>query len=704
RVDLSNNLLLMLQDSSTTEYVPIDTVPIDNIGLFSYEGELSIDGPLALPMSGKTIVNMRIDYLPAQVYDLTLGSSPFITYDSFPIINYIYPYTNSSNWKKTFQITTIPKKVKLEMVDFATQNMVVSQEFVENREYLFNTNPSEALEQGEEYTAIQLDVLAREDYEFTYKLTDYADSPINNSIIWMHLGFMPKSESKFLNDRAIIEELEANPYYESLGTELISSIGPGEGPNKMFGKPLTYQTKDTTGYYGPYIWDYRVTDEFGEVTFDISFDNEYLSDFVKIFNSLSSIQSVDDLVMYLRVFSANFDRDAFKIENPEQYIGSKDGVIYGDSSSLDGYDFTEIKLQDATYIEGPLRMHKNNIAVGSSDYISYDLPNPDVDGPNPNYEDVQFTLYVTEADPIPLTVSETLESLTKIHSASELEPLPINILEDGYPYSVLFDVLDVSGNSKFPTELAIDPVYDGGTVTLAGDIMKSIVQDLPPGVNTINIQVIESDYYKFSPVLSIPLEIRPPNFTRFGQKNTEIDLIDPFVSAWGSSFSGETLMNFESNYPHLIGTLWVSPDFDGPVGQEERSIQDYIEINLEATIINSDGTINDPFPLREGIMLRPANHEGIMTFSIGLGPEDAFLMGQECVLSLSFDASYNEYDLKEQGRSAEIILLDLKFTENPSSNTPNELWSIYNGQFNDASGISVDEDISSVSTDTGVLV
>ncbi|KKK96304.1 hypothetical protein LCGC14_2664100, partial [marine sediment metagenome] len=323
RVDLSNNLLLMLQDSSTTEYVPIDTVPIDNIGLFSYEGELSIDGPLALPMSGKTIVNMRIDYLPAQVYDLTLGSSPFITYDSYPIINYIYPYTNSSNWKKTFQITTIPKKVKLEMVDFATQNMVVSQEFIESREYLFNTNPSEALEQGEEYTAIQIDVLAREDYEFTYKLTDYTDSPINNSIVWMQLGFMPKSESKFLNDRAIIEELEANPYYESLGTELISSIGPGEGPNKMFGKPLTYQTKDTTGYYGPYVWDYRVTDEFGEVSFDISFDNDYLSDFVKIFNSMSSIQSVDDLVMYLRVFSANFDRNTFKFENPEQYIGSK---------------------------------------------------------------------------------------------------------------------------------------------------------------------------------------------------------------------------------------------------------------------------------------------------------------------------------------------------------------------------------------------
>ncbi|KKK92337.1 hypothetical protein LCGC14_2703940, partial [marine sediment metagenome] len=115
-------------------------------------------------------------------------------------------------------------------------------------------------------------------------------------------------------------------------------------------------------------------------------------------------------------------------------------------------------------------------------------------------------------------------------------------------------------------------------------------------------------------------------------------------------------------------------------------------------------TINNPFPLREGIMLRPANHEGIMTFSIGLGPEDAFLMGQDVVLSLSFDASYNEYDLTEQGRAAEIILLDLQLTENPSSNTPNELWSIYEYGFaNGPSGISVARDSNSVDIDTGLL-
>ncbi|KKK68524.1 hypothetical protein LCGC14_2943190, partial [marine sediment metagenome] len=296
RVDLSNNLLLLLQDSDTENYVPIDTVPIDNLGLFKYDQLFSINGPLSLPMSGKTLVNMRLDYLPYNVYNIDLHSFlPPITYDSYPVINNIYPYaesTVSNKWEKTFQITTVPNKVKLDMVNYETQDMVIAKEFIESREYLFNTDPLYTLEEGEEFTSVQIDVLAREDYQFTYKLTDYDNNPINNSIIWMQTGFVPKSETKFLNDRAIIEELEAYPYFESLGTDLYTSNGPGLGPNKMFGRPLTYQTEDTTAYYGPYVWDYRVTDEYGEVTFELSFDDDYFYDSIEAFGSIESIQSV----------------------------------------------------------------------------------------------------------------------------------------------------------------------------------------------------------------------------------------------------------------------------------------------------------------------------------------------------------------------------------------------------------------------------
>ncbi|GAH10873.1 unnamed protein product, partial [marine sediment metagenome] len=123
----------------------------------------------------------------------------------------------------------------------------------EEREYLFNFNPFEALEKGEEYTAVQIDAQVKEDYDFTFKLMDFNDKPINNSIVWIHVGFMPKSKSKFLNEKATINEFGAAPYYETLGTDELTHIGPGEGPDKMFGRPLTYQCYDTNAY-GPYIW------------------------------------------------------------------------------------------------------------------------------------------------------------------------------------------------------------------------------------------------------------------------------------------------------------------------------------------------------------------------------------------------------------------------------------------------------------------
>ncbi|KKK98368.1 hypothetical protein LCGC14_2643450, partial [marine sediment metagenome] len=452
----------------------------------------------------------------------------------------------------------IPKQVKLDMINYETQNMVVAKEYIENREYLFNTDPLYTLEEGEEYTAIQVDVLAREDYQFTYKLTDHDGNPIKDSIIWMQLGFVAKSEAKFLNDRAIIEELEAYPYYESLGTDLYTANGPGLGPNKMFGRPLTYQTKDISNYYGPYVWDYRVTDEYGEVSFDLSFDEDYFYDSVQAFGSMESIQSVEDVVLYMRIISTQFDWDEFAIQNPEQYKFSENGMIYDGSTKLVGYDDTALNLQDQTYIEGILRFYKGDIAVATSDYLSYDLPDPDID---PTYEDLQISLYVTEADPIPTAVSTTLDSLTKVYTASELEALPINILDEGITYSVLLDVLDVSGNNRFHTELPITPTIDGGIISLGGDEVENIISSLPPGVNTINLQVKESNYYKKSPIITMPLEIRSPNYFKFGEKNTKIDLINPFVSAWGSSFDGEDFMKFESNYPHLIGTLWIDPDF-----------------------------------------------------------------------------------------------------------------------------------------------
>ena len=219
------------------------------------------------------------------------------------------------------------------------------------------------MERGEEYTSLQIDALAREDYIFTYKLTDDNDNPISDSIVWLHIGYMPKSKTQFLNERAIIDEYGVSPYFESLGTEELTSIGPGEGPNKMFGRPLTYQLNGTNAY-GAYMWIYGVTDEYGQVDFEISFDHEYLKDFAEIFGSIEGISSIDDTVLYIRAFSTDFTWEDYIIHNPEQYVCSQDGLIFNGSTIIEDYDFTNLILQDSTYAEGIIRLHKKDIALG----------------------------------------------------------------------------------------------------------------------------------------------------------------------------------------------------------------------------------------------------------------------------------------------------------------------------------------------------
>ena len=123
----------------------------------------------------------------------------------------------------------------------------------------------------------------------------------------------------------------------------------------------------------------------------------------------------------------------------------------------------------------------------------------------------------------------------------------------------------------------------------------------------------------------------------------------------------------------------MNPHNFDPLG-EELSIQDYIEINLDCTIYNDDGTTST-FPLQNDIMLRPGNRDGVMTFSTGLGPESAFLMGLQCDLNLSFNIDFNKDQIFEEERDIEIYLLDLRLEANPSSNVPNTFWSIYDNEF-----------------------
>ncbi|KKM96647.1 hypothetical protein LCGC14_1176010, partial [marine sediment metagenome] len=677
KVDLSTNILLMLQDSFGNN-VPIDTIPIDSLGFFEYEQALRVDSPLSIPLGGsKRIVNMLLSYLPLNVYDKSADNFVDILYNDNDV-GKIYPYIESNSWAKPITIITKPEKMKLIMVENPTENIVINQQHFEEREYQFNYNPMEMLGVGEEYTKVMIDALVQQDYSFTFKLTNTEDKPVNNSVIWLQIGLTPKAKTRYVNERMILDNLDISPYFESLGTEEITSRGPGEYPEKLFGRPLTYETKYVnTEYnaYGPYYWMFSVTDEFGLANFDISFNHDYLEDFTNIFGSMEGFYSIEDVSLYLRAFSSNFEWDKMVIDSPDEYLCSKNGTVFNGSTTPENPNFSNSILKDATYVEGLVRLHKKDLALGSNDYYSYKLPGGENE---PLYEPLILNLFVTEATPIPSTTMTSIESLTKIYTSSELEPLSVNVLEGDYAYYANIDLISPSGHTIQSVHKEIHDSYASGFLIIDNETMYDIVDKLGPGISTIKVQVAESESYKPSPILIIPLEIVPENYIKFGEKNSEIDLIEPFISAWGSAYNDETEMPFESNYPHLIGSVWVEPEFN-EIGAEV-SVQDYIGINLDATIYNDDGTTST-FPLRDNIMLRPGNRDGIMTFSSPLGPEGAFLMGLQVDLKLSFNIDFNKDEIFDKQRDIKIYLLDLRLETNPSSNKPNTIWSIYDDGF-----------------------
>ncbi len=499
--------------------------------------------------------------------------------------------------------------VKIEMVDWETQRIDVE------------THP---------YGHLQIDALVKESYKLKFKLTNLTDDPISNSIMWMHLGFMPQSKTKFLNFH-----------------------GPAMAPNEMFEKPLIYQCYDGD-YYGPYWWIYGVTDEFGVATFNISFNHDYLSDFIDIWGSIEGITSIEDIFLYMRVFSAPFNWSDLAIDNPEQYVCSRNGDVFDGLNIIENYDFTNLNLQNPKYLEGIIQLHIDNIYLVVEDYLFYDIPYP-----RPGrFECERLIINVDVID----FKNESVLSVDNFYTTVE--------------------IINPSGTSVYYDS---DMIYrntdgNGGKITITSSEMWVIYDELGPGLSTIKMRVEESAYYKSSAVISVPLEMRPQSWTKFGNKNFAMDLIDPFINIWGSSFEDKTLMPFESNFPHLIGKLWFSPDFSGSGERKELSIQDYIKINLICNINNFDGTISE-FPLRGNIMLRPGNYDGIMTFDVGLGPEDAFLMGMNCSLNLTIDANYNGYNILKDNREVNLYLLDLQLVENPSCINKNIIWSIYENQF-----------------------
>jgi hypothetical protein len=695
QLDLSKNVILELQNEQG-EYIAIDNVELDEFGFFDYQKSFIKSGLNLYLGFGSTINNLRLSYLPSEIH-----GEP-ITY-----VNK-YPYQHGA-WTHDIRITTEGRKTKLKMVDYAQQPMVVSQSFLRERDYKFNKNPLEALEEGEEFTSLSLDVLAKEDYTFSYKLTDWDDTPIKDAVVWMHIGLMPKSKSGFINERAVIGD--GTPiYYDSLGTELLTSKGPGDGPNKMFGKPLTneieYPNTQRTSY-APYWWQYAVTNEFGEASFDVSFDQDFMRDFADIFGTIEGINSIEDVVLYHRVFTAPFEWDDMKIENEEQYVCSSDGEVFNSDYAEAEYNTEQQKTNDATYMEGLIRFKKNYISLGINDYLSYDLPDLTAEEFPTDLEDLVISIYASESDPLPTGATYTLDDLSRTYEPSELEPTSQNIFDpdDENYYYAMVDIINPSGVNvlNYTTQFEIEETHSGGYITISNLTMYKMLPAMGPGISTVRMYIDDTEYFRESPIVHIPLEIRPPNYIKFGQKNTLIDLINPFITAWGSveDANGEE-MPFESNYPVLSGAFWMQPEFNA--SGDEVSLYDQVQVDLYCSLHNDDGS-ESPFALRSDIPLRPGNIDGVMTFNIPLGPEEAFLMDTECDLNLSFSLDYYQReDLFEQERDIEIVLLDLRLEANPSSNDPTVYWSLYEDQFNSPTEKVTVDTAEGINPDTGALV
>ncbi|MEJ2248444.1 MAG: hypothetical protein P8Y97_02145, partial [Candidatus Lokiarchaeota archaeon] len=681
RMDLSSNLLL-LQQNKNGDLVPVDNIEIDSMGFFEYQNVFSIEG-LSLPMGGKQMVNMRLEYLPLEVFNASSQTYKPISYTVDG--NFIYYHKQSDQWFKNFRIITKPQPTTLKMVDYETNNnMVVFQKHYDNRYYQYTQNPMDALEKGEEYTSVQIDTLYSKEYQFTFKLTDEIyGAGIPNKAVWLQIGFVPKSETEFMNPSLKLED-GTNPYYESLGTDPLNWKGPGIAPNKMFNRPVLYnlaQQDGDTMFYGPYIWKYAITDNFGKATFDVTFDENYLEHYLKIFGN--SAKDIEDISLYIRAFSSKFDWEEFSLNQLNYTLCSEEGNIFTGENIVENYDFEDQMKYDSTYLSGIIRLHKCDTALGLHDYLKYELPSFNFSvNSSSQFSPLKMKVKLAEANQIP-SEDNSLDNLIRLHAANELEATSVSILSEENPtYALLEFINGSSGQTIHSLYREINASDQLGEISIDNATMAVILSKLGSGMHSIKVQTLESKYYKQPPSVIVPFEVIPPNNMKFGEKITNLDLIEPLVSTWGTAYDGDKEAPFESNYPAILGTVWIDPDFYG-IGEEreekERSINDYIETTIYCTLHNENGSVTT-FEL-SGVELRPGNRDGIYSFVHYFGPEGEYLMGLDFALNVTFNINNCKDSVFEDHRNVNIKLLDLRIEENPSSSSPKTLWSIAQDQF-----------------------
>jgi len=519
---------------------PIEKISIQSSGDFDHRFFMG-EGGFQFPLNQRTF--MRLVYLPT-VLTTYNNQDTFVDYSN---INSVYDTNHPVS--ELFILIVKGKKSKLSFIPTDFSKGLDRWAIIPERKYETTTDPSEALLEDEMYTYLDLHRTITDNYEFQFQLIDEEGNPIPDQIIFYEIGWKPKAG---LNYKLIDWRGEEGEYLdsESLGTGWFMDQGekvyrgpgiidPDYSLSRMFTRPEVWEYIDVeTGnkeYYSSYEYNYVISNTDGLISFNISFDENYIADHNKIFgNSLFSsgsinFDSLDDYRLYIRVFHAPImDIENMAFQNASKIYCSTDNNVFDLSriDELDNYDFEKTKFYSGSYATGLITLHPEDIMLGVPDLLIHQL------GSELN-ESFSFEVEVTEADPLPDTELMPMNKLTDILEDKDLIPefnahsylinqMPIVMtITDFYGKSPFYE-----GNVEF-----IQYVGQDGKVTF--NVSDYYLQQLDPGLYKINLVNVPSEYTK-NAYRFCTLESRSKNWLKFGKPALTLDLLDWYKLGWSN--------------------------------------------------------------------------------------------------------------------------------------------------------------------------
>ncbi|KKN33509.1 hypothetical protein LCGC14_0803060 [marine sediment metagenome] len=661
-INLVKNIILEFLDDDGL-WKPIAKIPLTPTGSFDttfFMGE----GGLQFPLREERI--MRLVYLPTNLTDY---DNQYFAVD-YSNINCVY--NTSVEVEELFRLYVEGKESKLTYIPTEFSRTFDRWATIPERKYVTTTSTAETLHVGEPYTYFDFHRTITDSYEFSFQLTDEVGGFLEDQVIWMEIGWKPKSG---LNYKVIDWEDENGEYIDSeaLGTAWFSdegmevSYGPGildydYSVSRMYTRPESWDYFDTMAnevkQYSAYFWDYQITDQNGMVSFNVSFDEDYIEDHHVIFDeSMFSSGSItfdelQDYRLYVRVFHAPvYDIGHMAYQDSSELFASKGNNVFDFDriSEFDNFSTKETAFYKGYYGEGLISVHPEDLLFGVPDLLVYQY------GSQSN-DIFSITVEIAEADPMPDTELMTLSKLENSFEDNELIP------EFGVNNSYLIErmpviamITDYKGNSPFNGEYKEFIQYvQNGIVTF--NISDYYMDQLIPGVYRVSFynspRMYTKDVYRFC-----TLEVRPENWLKFGEPTIRLDLLNWYDSGWGGVYFGSDYAFYEDIYPRLTG--YLATDHNEPYG-----LEDYVEIDIFAQTRDIGTTEwSDWIEIGgEDIFISSLVYDGLYYFEYPFGQDGEMFMGKEIILNITANAYYNQTGINKTGREQNLYIMNLTLT------------------------------------------